>query len=118
MNEYPEHEKLRAIQDKSQAIGEFLDWLQDGGFEDYGNIDLCYRPLIKTVERIGKDGYWRQEPLPEDKWFHSDHLTTLMTPKSILLAAFFEIDLKKLEEEKVQMLDEQRSLNSKSKMQN
>lgn len=27
MSEYPEHEKLAAISDKSQAIGEFLDWL-------------------------------------------------------------------------------------------
>ena len=26
---YPEHEKLQAVNEKSQAIGEFLDWLRD-----------------------------------------------------------------------------------------
>jgi predicted RNA binding protein YcfA (HicA-like mRNA interferase family) len=29
---YPEHEKLAAISDKSQEIGEFLDWLQKQGW--------------------------------------------------------------------------------------
>lgn len=33
MNGYPEHEKLRAISDKSQAIGEFLEWLETGGLD-------------------------------------------------------------------------------------
>jgi tRNA(Ile2) C34 agmatinyltransferase TiaS len=28
MKTYPEHEKLHLIKDKSQAIGEFLEWLQ------------------------------------------------------------------------------------------
>lgn len=28
-HEYPEHEKLSAIQDQSQQIGMFLDWLQE-----------------------------------------------------------------------------------------
>lgn len=27
--QYPEHDKLRTIADKSQAIGQFLDWLCD-----------------------------------------------------------------------------------------
>lgn len=29
---YPEHQKLRAIADRSQAIGEFLDWMGHQGF--------------------------------------------------------------------------------------
>lgn len=28
---YPEHQKLKAVKDKSQAIGEFLDWLSEQG---------------------------------------------------------------------------------------
>ena len=28
MPDYPEHDKLHAIKDKSQLIGEFLEWLQ------------------------------------------------------------------------------------------
>lgn len=27
MSEYPEHEKLKLVSDRSQAIGEFLEWL-------------------------------------------------------------------------------------------
>jgi len=27
MTDYPEHAKLKAVSDKSQIIGEFLDWL-------------------------------------------------------------------------------------------
>lgn len=30
--EYPEHEKLKAISAKSQACGEFLDWLSMKGW--------------------------------------------------------------------------------------
>lgn len=28
MDEYPELEKIREVQDKSQIIGEFIDWLE------------------------------------------------------------------------------------------
>ena len=28
VDEYPEHTKLRAVSDRSQAIGEFLEWVQ------------------------------------------------------------------------------------------
>lgn len=31
MNEYPECEKMAAIREKSQGIGEFLDWLSERG---------------------------------------------------------------------------------------
>ena len=30
--EYPEHAKMRAVQDMTQAAGEFLDWLDERGF--------------------------------------------------------------------------------------
>lgn len=29
MNQYPEHEKLAKVKDKSQAAGDFLAWLRD-----------------------------------------------------------------------------------------
>lgn len=35
MARWPEHEKLKAISDKSQAVGEFLEWLDTKG------IRLC-----------------------------------------------------------------------------
>lgn len=31
MSKYPEHEKLRAVQDKSQLLGYFLEWLESDG---------------------------------------------------------------------------------------
>ncbi len=29
---YPEHDKLKAVRDQTQAAGEFLDWLRSNGF--------------------------------------------------------------------------------------
>jgi hypothetical protein len=31
MGDYPEHEKLQAVSEQTQAIGEFLDWLNSQG---------------------------------------------------------------------------------------
>lgn len=39
---YPEHEKLKRIKVKSQAIGEFLDWLdQEKNLELYDRVREC-----------------------------------------------------------------------------
>lgn len=73
----PEHEKLSAIADKSQAIGEFLQWLEDRGISlaAYANKgDTFLSPYL----------YGREQ----------------------LLAEHFEIDLAKLEKEKRAMLAE------------
>lgn len=80
---YPECEKMDAIRDQSQAIGEFLEWLShDKNFSIcsfYNPGDHCFgefRPITDGVEQ--------------------------------LLAEFFCINLKKIEKEKRQMLDELR----------
>jgi hypothetical protein len=75
MSSYPEHDKLERICDKSQSIGEFLEWVGD-----------THR---LTLTRVDIDG--RQWP--------PDCSTTQ------LLAEFYEIDLDKLEREKREMLD-------------
>ena len=78
---YPEHDKLRAINDKSQVVGEFLEWLESGeAHPDGESIELAYH--------IG------------------DFLEPYYKRKESLLARFFEIDLHRLEEEKRQMLEE------------
>jgi hypothetical protein len=79
--DYPEHEKLKAIVDKSQAIGEFIEWL------GYQGIHLA---------EYHKNGEWLQR--------------TNM-PIRNLLAEFFDIDQKKIDAEKDAMLEEQRRLN-------
>jgi hypothetical protein len=76
---YPEHEKLKKIQDQSQICGEFLEWLNSEYeivlCQSRGKLDLYY-PCSQSREK--------------------------------LLAEFFDIDLDKLETEKRQMLEEMR----------
>lgn len=72
---YPEHTKLRAISDQSQACYDFIDWL--GSEKGYR---LCYVP-----QRSGT-----YEPVQ-----HS---------MRGLLAEFFEIDVDKIETEKRAMI--------------
>lgn len=80
---YPEHIRLTAISDQSQAIGEFLEWL-------------------------GSQGVWLCEiPEPFNETFFPIHRST-----QSLLADHFEIDQNRLEQEKRQMLDELRAMNN------
>ena len=88
--EYPEHQKLQKIQDKSQSIGEFLEWLGESGF---------------TVCRW-VDGY--KDDMGE--WVPSGYYPNKRSTER-LLADFFDIDLKKIEEEKQKMLKELRKVN-------
>lgn len=73
--EYPEHEKLAKVKDESQAIGEFLEWLENHGEYELGAVaeDLKLYPLGKSIERI--------------------------------LAEYFKVDQRKLEAEKQTMLE-------------
>lgn len=73
---FPEHEKLSAVQDKSQAIGEFLEWL------------------------TGERGYEIAEYTDSSDW----PLPVRYNTQS-LLAEFFGIDLVKLDDEKRCMID-------------
>jgi len=72
---YQEHEKLSKVSKESQAIGEFLDWLQtEKGYTvgEYNKFDEL-RPVRFNIQDI--------------------------------LAEFYSIDLNKLEAEKRAMLD-------------
>jgi hypothetical protein len=87
--EFPEHEKLKTMADKSQACGEFLEWLQMQGYviaryHEHG--DLCARGCID--ERL--------------------HPATPNIPA--LLAEHFGIDQNRLEAEKRAMLDQLRAV--------
>lgn len=78
---YPEHEKLEAIKDKSQSIGEFIEWLNR-----------------KKGIYLGK---WSHFGKPEEGF---DAMFAARESIENLLAEYFEIDLVKLEKEKRQML--------------
>lgn len=76
MSDYPEHDKLKALNGHNQTVGQFLEWLSEQG------IDLCRYD----------DSVSKYHPYPI-----TDSHTSLM-------AKFFEIDENKLEAEKLAML--------------
>ncbi len=90
MKKYPEHEKLAKIKDKSQSIGEFLEWL-----ESEKKVNLCTYEAEYTMQ----DSDGEDEIIPEGYY-------GINQTKEKLLAEFFDIDLNKIEEEKRQMLAE------------
>lgn len=116
MTEYPEHEKLQAIKDESQAIGEFIE---DGPYT------LCEWKNSPDVPR------WIDSRTGTDKTPHHRDVSPFATHsvanpdwfdegyypihKSInqILADHFDIDLDKIEREKRAMLDELRKANAR-----
>lgn len=82
---YPEHEKLRAVKAQSQTIGDFLSWLEER------DMAVCER----VPEDIDEDGFSSDEEF-------------VPTQKGIerLLAEYFEIDLRKISDEKDAMIAE------------
>lgn len=84
--EYPEHDKLQAVKDKSQMCGEFVEWLEN----------------VKGIHLAE----WAVD---------DDFLLRTATSVERLLAEFFEIDLDALEAEKRAMLAEQRALNTRGR---
>jgi hypothetical protein len=85
---YPQHEKLHVVKAKSQAIGEFLEWLTT----DQGWFIARWSELDPGESGVAYGMVMRPD-----------------TNK--LLAEFFDIDLKVLEEEKLAMLAELRKMN-------
>lgn len=85
MTEYPEHEKLKAVQAESDAIGTFL--------EESGFVLSEYRDV---------DGFAESRLLPVQ---HSTQQ---------ILADYFKINLPELGREKVRMLDSLREMNSRA----
>lgn len=82
MSDYPEHDRMRAVQSDSQIVGGFLEWL----LEDTPYFIAEY------------DDRNRMQPI--NIGFER------------LLAQYLNIDLDKIETEKQQMLDEIRKANS------
>lgn len=81
--EYPEHAKLEAVRERSQAIGEFLDGT-DLVLGEYREVDGHREPQLMPVNRSIEQ----------------------------VLAEHFDIDLNTIEAEKRTMLEKVRSLNS------
>jgi len=83
MTEYPEHEKLHKVKRESQAIGEFIEWLNGQGVHLCRippEFDHTYYPIHRSIEE--------------------------------LLAEHFGINLDEIEREKRHMLDEIQAANT------
>ena len=84
MSEYPEHDKLEAVMEQSQAIGEFID---------------C------------NDKYVLAEWM-EVEGFRGPRLVPVSRPINDILAEYFGIDMRTLESEKRAMLDKLKEMNN------
>ena len=80
LEKFPEHCKLSDVRDQSQAIGEFLEWLQTDQ-----SIVLAKWSIVSSQE---------------------DELSPQHSSINDWLAKYFGIDMNKLEDEKRQMLVE------------
>lgn len=93
---YPEHEKLKRVSDKSQAIGEFLEWLTGTR-----GVELMRRRTAAEIEALNDD------PSATDDDFDTDTLIPFRVKGGFpagLLAEYFEVDQGKLEAEKRSIL--------------
>ncbi len=135
---YPEHTKLQAVKDQSQTCGAFYEWLQDtkrihmmqrfkeetdeDGFkvwrDKHGEIvDGFKDPMSLALALTDHDEFERMQKIRDSMGIDcrlvpsDDGPIELPVRESIekLLAEYFDIDLKKLEEEKQSMLDECRA---------
>lgn len=99
MTEYPEHEKLKAVSDHSQAIGAFLEWLPTI------NVHLASQACPHGHEdpTTCEDSKWCRRGENDLTLWPSHHTVTR------LLARYFEVDLDRLEAEKRDMLEALRS---------
>ncbi len=94
---YPEHEKLHAIKEKSQACGDFLEWL------------LGPRRYHIGEYHVHTDACWDEGESQTERRRTCGTPTGVLYPTSInvrkLLAEFFEISEEKIETEKRAILD-------------
>jgi hypothetical protein len=96
--QYPEHKKLKVVQDQSQQIGGFLDWLSAN------ELTICINTADTNRDELS--GISRKQ-LGCPKRIQDLYLPSRRSPEQ-LLADYFDIDLQKIESEKRKMLEELR----------
>ena len=111
----PECDKLAKISKQSQTVGEFLEWLQNKGIVSCMSLDN-YKEKLYNDYNLGKLTAEEHDDLIDDidaelKYSNKDHAyipQPLNTEK--ILAEFFNIDLKKVEEEKKAIVESLKEL--------
>jgi hypothetical protein len=131
MSKYPEHERMKAVRDKSQAIGEFIDWLRSeetpytiAEWEEWraceaGDEWVPKRKQWHCVDGRMIGGYDLDEDLGECETCEGTGRIKPETPRlyparigiEALLARYYDIDLDKINDEKDAMLAEIRKQN-------
>ena len=81
-----ELEKINDVHERSQAIGEFLEWL-------YSSKKYCIARSLTDEEE------------ESDEW-EEDALIAVQAPTEELLAEFFKIDLVQAEKERRELLEQ------------
>ncbi len=120
--QHSEHVKLKAVKDRSEACGSFIDWLHSKGvsltqWKDVHYVcTTCGEVPEKEIRRCGWNAGHTHYHCNQDcgeagverigAQFHPYN-----KPIERILAEYFEIDLDKLELEKRAMLDELRKEN-------
>lgn len=99
---YPEHEKLKALDGKKEAVQNFLDWLYDGA-------NLCVADVMIVCENCEEN----EEGCLCRKFHGEERLHPVRMTREVLMAKHFEIDLRKIDDEKRAMLDEIRASNAR-----
>lgn len=103
----PELEKLKAVHEKSQAIGEFVDLFMRGNGFTFGKPHVHDESCPGWDHERGK----YNPGLGDGCSFHSGDMIHCNTPLEKLLAEFFNIDMDKVEEERRAILDYMRRKN-------
>jgi hypothetical protein len=102
-NQYPEHEKVKEVSDRSNECGRFLDWLRNTKRAQI----LTYHSHTPSCYVLEDDEFG--QPVPHlICGTDEDDLVTLGSTYD-LLCEYFKIDRKAYEAEKEQMLEELRS---------
>jgi hypothetical protein len=98
---YPELVKVERIKDKSQPVGEFLEWLTT----ERGIILAKYHEHSKDCHMGGED---EDEDIVYTCGYEQSDLQHCYIGIEKLLAEFFNIDLDKVEKERRQLLEDVR----------
>jgi hypothetical protein len=91
--QYPEHEKIKNLHGVNQTVGDFIEWLHDSKSVHFVTRHRHTDDLCGGNSRYPTCGYDERSDEP------------VFTGTEELLAEFFNIDLKKLEQEKRTMLE-------------
>ncbi len=114
----PECDRALTIQDDSQKIGNFLDWLGEQDIHlcsPHKHDESCYRwgtvelkeGDYRSRDYIGQAKYTDEKEL--DCGYHEGEEVYIRDSFEKLLAEYFNIDLKKVEQEKQSILKEIRA---------